>query len=156
MRHNLSRIGLLAVMLLSACQPTTTQLRPLPTVKPELAEALTDPCADQLGALCEKLFLYYVAHQKLPSSLAQLPATTNRAATPLACPVCHEAYVYDLQGLEVTGRQGKLIVYDAVACHREMRNGIFFEASQAGEPIVIRVVRLADKAIVWPQSKGSQ
>ena len=128
-------------ILLSGCQ---TQAGP--ASRPGAARFEIDPCADRLHDICGPLLLYYAAHKELPESLADLDGTGSDA-TP-ACPITRKPYVYNRNGLQVSGRPGRLIIYDAVACQSGTRCGILVETPRPGQPLVTRVIRVPETALL--------
>jgi hypothetical protein len=129
---------------------------------PTAGDAAFDPCAERLHDLCGQLLLYYARHEQLPQGLADLNKGTSQpsgplggefAAEPLVCPASGKAYVYNRTGLEVSGRSGRLIVYDAAACHVGMRSGILMEPPQPGKSPVLKVIRPPESAIQWRETQ---
>lgn len=120
----------------------------MPPPAPEAGVVEDDPCAERLGDICEKLLLYYGAHDGLPQGLADLDRAASRPSVPLVCPRSGQPYVYDPNGLQVAGRPGRLIVYDATPCHSGMRWGIMAEPPRPGKPLIFRVIPVPERAIL--------
>ena len=132
---------MLAAALLAGC---TRPPAPTPA-----GSAAVDLCADRLHDLCGALLEYGVLHQDLPERLQDLPNVGPGTALPLVCPKTGRAYVYNPVGLAVAGREGRLIIYDAVPAHDGKRQGILLEPPQLGKPVIPCVVRLSEAAILW-------
>ena len=113
-----------------------------------------DSCAERLHDVCGQLLMYYHRHRKLPSSLADLKAAQVQPAAPLVCPVSQLPYRYQPKGLEIPGRAGRLLLYDAKPCRTGMRWGIFVRPPKAGALLSTRVIPLPDKAVVEAEAKS--
>lgn len=124
------------------CQVDQGSLRSArrPSVKP-------DPCAEQLHDLCGQLLLYHSRHGRLPASLGELaPGEGDEAARP-ACPVSRLAYMYNPEGVSVPNQPGRLVVYDATACHSGMRWSISVDEAGGGRTLTARVMLLPEDAL---------
>ena len=128
----------LSAMLLGCSNPPVSQ------ATPDQPDVNFDPCAERLHDICEQFLLYWSVHDELPQRLADLGAIGLSPASPLVCPTSHRPYVYDRAGMQVPGRQGRLIMYDAEPCHSAARWGILADPARAGEPLVLRVIRVPE------------
>jgi len=122
--------------LLPACQPAATP----PVYKPSV---LIDPCAERLHDLCGLFLLHYAAHQRLPADLDELKALAPAGAA-LVCPTSGTPYVYRPAGLQIPGRQGRLLLFDAEPAHSGMRWAVVADDGAAGRLAVLRVQLLPD------------
>jgi hypothetical protein len=105
-----------------------------------------DACADRLHDFCGRILLYSALRGELPKDMGDL--LQGEAQPPPTCPSSGKPYVYDRDGLEVSGLAGRLIIYDAEPCHSGARWGVLVEPEQAGKPLVARVVRAMETAII--------
>ena len=137
--------------LLTGCQSRIAASRPSAAMSVKM-----DPCADRLHDLCGMLLLYYAAHKELPERLTDLDKAGAPLAVPLACPRSGKPYAYNREGLQVNGRPGRLIVYDAQACHSLTRWGILAETPRPDSPLVVHVVQLPETAIRWESRRDDQ
>lgn len=109
-----------------------------------------DPCAERLHDICGQLLLYYAVNKDLPRTLGDLRRSHfSETILNLACPVSHEPYIYNREGLPVPDREGKIIVFDTKPCHAGMRWGILLEPAKPGQPLVLRILRAPEAAIQW-------
>lgn len=127
---------------------------PAPAPPTPATGADIDPCAERLHDIAGQLLLYYAAHRELPERLDELVKTGSDSPLPLVCPLSGKPYAYSPEGLEVSGWPGRLIVYDAEPCHAGMRWGILAEPPRPGKPLVVRVVRPPESAILWADQEG--
>ncbi len=139
------RIVLTAISLAVAAAGGCTWPGHSPRAAAPVVVPQNDPCAEMLHDLCGDLLVYYAAHGQLPPTLAAL--TKGPSEIPLACPVSRRAYIYNREGIAVQGWPGRLILYDAAACHDGQRWGIMAEPPQDGKPMFIRVVPVPEKAV---------
>ncbi|MFB3894072.1 MAG: hypothetical protein ACE15C_18850 [Phycisphaerae bacterium] len=116
-----------------------------------------DPCAERLDVICTELMLYYAAHRELPADLADVdkgsPATSTRPTTGPrgpCCPTSGKPYIYNPDGVEVSGWKGRMIVYDSIPCHWNMRWGILVEPFSPGKAPVFRIIHPPERSIHWP------
>lgn len=128
--------------LVAGCRTPQTSVPPVrrPNVK-------IDPCAERLHDVCGQLLLYHSIHKRLPQTLNGLKAMNVGPMPQLICPVSGKPYVYNPIGLRIPGRSGRLVLYDAVACHAGMRWGILVEDSADGKPLTARVVLLPEESV---------
>lgn len=138
----LALCGLLGALLAGCEMPPTA------TTRPAVANAPADPCAERMHDLCGALLLYYMAHHDLPPALEDLAEVDQSIA--LSCPATRRPYEYVREGLNVRGETAKLILFEPIPCHAGLRCGILCQPSQPGKPLVLRVARLQDRTIVWP------
>lgn len=121
---------------------------PAATTRPAAALTQADPCADRMHDLCGAFLLYYMAHHDLPPALADLAEVDKSVA--LTCPATHRPYEYVREGLNVRGETAKLIVFEPAPCRQGLRCGILCQRAQPGKPLILRVGRLQERNIVWP------
>jgi len=101
----------------------------------------TDACAARLHDLSGPLLLYYATNHKLPPSLEALRSTGMDMPEDLTCPVSHQPYVYNPQGLPAPNGMGKLIIYDATPAHSGMRWAVaIIEPQRQIDPLIAKVV----------------
>jgi len=86
----------------------------VPVEKPSGSREALDPCAERLHELAGKLLMYRFAEGRLPASLADLPTA---GADERTCPVSGKAYVYRRDGPAAPGGAGRMVAWDATACH---------------------------------------
>jgi hypothetical protein len=148
LRWRLWWIVLGAAVLAAGCQPDRVSA---PAVRrPSVRK---DPCAERLHDLCGLLLLEHSLNGKLPPSLDKLPEIGGGEAAQLVCPVSRLPYAYAPDGLQIAGRSGLLVVYDATPCHSGMRWGIVADGLAAGKAATMRVVLLPEQSLT-PAAKG--
>ncbi len=116
-----------------------------PAVRRPSVEA--DACAERLHDLSGRLLLHYSLHRRLPETLEALAALDPEQPVPLVCPVSGEPYVYRPKGLQVPGHPGRLVLYDAVACHSAMRWGVFVDDAGDARRLTARVILIPDELV---------
>jgi hypothetical protein len=134
--------GLLALLAAGCEMPP-----PAATTRPA-ASATLDPCADRMHDLCGALLRYYMAHRDLPAALEDLAEVDQSIA--LECPTTRRPYEYVREGLGVRGEAARLIIFEPIPCRDRLRCGILCQPVQPGKPLILRVKRLQDRNIVWP------
>ena len=140
-RHLPTLAGLLVSVLGLGCQMEGDSVASV-----QRPSVCTDPCAERLHDLCGQLLLYHATQGRLPKSLQELSATGDGSASELVCPESGLAYIYEPEGLRLTGQSGLLVVYDATPCHSGMRWGIFLDETGKGDAMA-RVVLLPEDAL---------
>jgi len=137
------RLGVLAAavalaVLADGCQKqaATPEVR-----RPSLEK---DPCAERLHDLSGRLLLYYAAHHRLPETLAALPPLDPAHPTPTVCPASGKPYVYRPKGLAISGRPGRLVLYDPEPSHAGMRWGVFIDKAPGANRLTARVILLPE------------
>ncbi|MDY7010196.1 MAG: hypothetical protein SVV80_05515 [Planctomycetota bacterium] len=128
--------------LLTGCRTPDTSAPP--TQSPS---AKIDPCAERLHDVCGQLLLYHSIHKRLPQKLDEMKTMDIGYMPQLICPVSGKPYVYNPEGLRIPGRTGRLVLYDAIACHSGMRWGILVEDPANGKPLTARVILLPEKSV---------
>jgi hypothetical protein len=129
-------LGLAVVAAVCGCRTAT------PTVRKPSTEI--DPCAERLHEVCGYLLLQYAIHETLPESLADLQGVTSAPLPPLVCPVSGKAYIYNRDGIEVPGRPGRVVLYDAAPTHSGMRWAVAAEVNGTNQPLTARVILLPE------------
>jgi hypothetical protein len=129
--------GLFLAMLAAGCQTA-------PQTHPRRQGGAGDPCAERLHLICGQLLLYCLQRDELPAALADLKGTGPGELPPLLCPTSGKPYVYNREGLSVPGKAGRLVVYDADACHSGMRWGILADVAWGEKGLNARVISLPD------------
>jgi len=130
-------IGLIG--LAAGCRTTA------PAVRRPSVEA--DACAERLHDLSGRLLLHYSLHRRLPETLEALAALDPEQPVPLVCPVSGEPYVYRPEGLQVPGRPGRLVLYDAAPRHSAMRWGVFVDDAGDARRLTARVILIPDELV---------
>ena len=131
-----------AMGLLAGCQPSAVRVQ-----KPSVS---LDPCAERLHDMCEQFLLYYSTQKHLPNSLDEMKAWEPKRLPPLVCPASGKPYVYRAEGVEVSGQKGRVLLFDAEACHSGMRWAIVADAVTDEGPLTLSVRLLPDGA--WAAS----
>lgn len=116
----------------------------VPAEKAPKSQQALDPCAERLHELAGKLLLFRFAQGHLPSSLAELP---KGGATEMVCPVSAKTYVYRRDGPAAPGWEGRMVAWDATACHRGGR-WVVTLAQPAGGAVTAKVVWVSEEAFV--------
>ena len=106
-----------------------------------------DACAERLHDLSGRLLLHYSLHRRLPETLEALATPGPEQPVPLVCPVSGKPYVYRPEGLQVPGRPGRLVLYDAAACHSGMRWGVFVDDAGDARRLIARVILIPDELV---------
>lgn len=133
-------------MLAAGCQPMNWN----PPARPPapVTGVQIDPCEERLhDVVCQQLMMYYAIHKELPPTLEALRNVDP--TQPLDCPTSGKPYVYNREGLEVSGWSGRLIVYDLEPIHDGHRWGIVADFPKPGQPFAVRVARPPEGAIRW-------
>jgi len=110
----------------------------------------TDPCADRLHEISGALLLYCSIRGKLPDKLADLKGADIAPLPPLVCPLSGTPYVYNREGLQVQGRPGRLVVYDAAPSHDGKRWGIL---ADLGAQLSARVIPVPEGPVFSADNK---
>lgn len=145
----LAACGLAMLAPLAGCRPPAPAAAPAPPRRPSVK---VDPCAERLHDICGLLLMYYSLHRSLPPSPADLKALGADEAPPLECPISGKPYRYDPEGMEIEGQDGRLVLYDAQACHSGMRWGIFCKPGAGGTVLSTRVILVPDRGVVRAES----
>ena len=131
-------IGLAA--LATGCQTPKPELIRRPSVS-------KDACAERLHDVCGQLLLYHSIYKRLPQALEELKTPGSATLPLLVCPVSGKPYFYSRDGLQIPGRSGRLVLYDATASHSGMRWGILVDDPGSGRPLTARVILLAEEPV---------
>ena len=134
--------GIALSMFLAGCRMSETSdpLVRRPSVK-------MDPCAERLHDVCGQLLLYHSAYKRLPRTMEELKTMDSGQTPELTCPISGEPYIYNLEGLLISGHSGHLVLYDAKACNSGMRWGILVDIPTGNKPLTARVVLLPDDSV---------
>ena len=133
-------------MLAAGCKPVDWNPPAPAPVTPTGVQI--DPCEERLhDVVCQQLMMYYAIHKELPPTLEALRSVDP--AQRLDCPTSGKPYVYNAEGLEVSGWSGRLIVYDSETIHDGHRWGIVADFPKPGKPFAVRVARPPEGAIRW-------
>jgi hypothetical protein len=143
MNRRLDLLGLACGMAL-AVVAAGCQTRAPSTRKPG---DVVDPCADRLHGICGRLLLYHSLNGKLPADVADLKTVDSAPMPPLSCPASGRPYVYNREGLPVSGRSGRLVLYDAAPTHSGMRWGILADAAVEKPPLTAGVILLSERPV---------
>jgi hypothetical protein len=151
-RWNACRAGILVcAAVLAGCQPWDWNP---PAPAPPATGVQINPCEERLhDVVCEQLMMYYAVHKELPPTLEALQQVDP--SRPLECPVSGKPYVYNREGLEVSGWAGRLILYDSEPIHDGHRWGIVADVPRPGKPFAVRAARPPEGAIRW-QPRSSE
>ena len=120
----------------SSSKPTTN----LETT-PASSAANTDPCAMRMHDICGPLLLYYATNRALPARLEQLSEMPGfDHLKDFTCPASGKPYVYNPAGIPAPDRAMRLIIYDAVPAHGNVRWAVSIPAKPGEGPLVAKVV----------------
>ena len=106
-----------------------------------------DACSERLHDLSGRLLLHYSLHRRLPPTLEAMEAFDPENPVPFVCPVSEKPYVYRPEGLQVPGRPGRLVLYDAAPCHSGMRWGVFVDGAGDARRLIARVILIPDEVV---------
>ncbi len=106
--------------------------------------AITDSCDARLQDLAGALLAYYLDHNELPPNLKVLKLPSGDSASALTCPVSHQPYIYDPQGLPAPDGKSRLVIYDAVPAHGSFRWAVAIAERQGGQPLVANVIAVPE------------
>src|SRR5213080_3604285 len=110
------RSFLCLLLLVAGCSAPATR-KPAPALYSN-----TDPCAIRLHEFCAPLLLYFATNHQLPPDVATLKSIPGFAdAGPFECPLSHQPYLYDPNGLPAPDPNARVIIYDATPVHNGMR-----------------------------------
>jgi hypothetical protein len=129
-------------VLLTGCQFET--VTPQPKTTPDAA---LDPCASRLHDIAGTLLLYYATNESLPPDLSAVKQAGGEACPPLECPLSGKPYLYSPTGLEIPGLPGRVVLYDATACHEGKKWGLVANQIGPGKPLQAQVLLLPANAI---------
>jgi len=129
-------------VLPAGCTFVPVKPQPRTTMDPAL-----DPCASRLHDIAGSLLLYYAAHESLPADLSAVKQAGGEACPPLDCPVSGKPYLYSPMGLEIPGLPGRVVLYDAAACHEGNKWGLVVNQMGPGKPLQVQVLLLPAGAI---------
>jgi hypothetical protein len=129
-------------VLPAGCTFVPVKPQPRTTMDPAL-----DPCASRLHDIAGSLLLYYAAHESLPADLSAVKQAGGEACPPLDCPVSGKPYLYSPMGLEIPGLPGRVVLYDAAACHEGNKWGLVVNQMGPGKPLQAQVLLLPAGAI---------
>jgi len=141
--------GAILAALAAGCRTAA----PSPVVRRPSVEE--DLCAERLHDLSGAILFYYAAHHRLPESPAVLASLGPEDPVPLVCPLSDQPYLYHPTGLRVQGQPGRMVLYDAVACHTGMRWGVFVDGGGTGRRLIARVVLVADAAVIAAEQRAA-
>jgi hypothetical protein len=116
-----------------------------------------DPCATRLQDISGDLLLYYSVNHHLPQSLDELANLPDVGEIPpLVCPVSHQPYIYNRVGIPLPEQHSRIVLYDPTPAHSGFRWGITLSPSEAGKPLIMKVVALHESVFQSqaPQSQG--
>ncbi len=109
----------------------------------------TDPCAMRLHDICGALLLYYFQNAELPERLDDLTALPGiDGPLEFTCPGSKLPYIYEPGGIAIPERKSFVILYDPAPSHSGMRWAILIEQPVPGEPLVTKVIPLAERFFV--------
>ena len=149
-----NRIALAACLTALAVLPAGCTFVPVkPQPRTTLDPAL-DPCASRLHDIAGSLLLYYAAHESLPADLSAVKQAGGEACPPLDCPISGKPYLYRPMGLEIPGLPGRVVLYDAAACHEGNKWGLVASQMGPGKPLQVQVLPLPAGAIPAPPALG--
>jgi hypothetical protein len=104
----------------------------------------------RLHDVCGPLLLYYATNRALPAKLEQLSEVPGFAdVKDFTCPASGKPYVYNPAGIPTPDRAMRLIIYDAVPAHGNVRWAVSIPATPGEGPLVAKVVAV-------PASRFSQ
>lgn len=148
MNHNARILTIVMSLAAAAAGGCTWPGQSADLTAPDAAAPQNDACSEMLHDLCGELLAYYADHGQLPPTLADLNKRSSGASgLALVCPVTRVPYIYTREGLAVRGWPGRLILYEAAACHDGRRWGILAEMPQQDKPVFFRVVRPPEEAL---------
>ena len=139
--------GLLVLALLtSACSESKKPPSNIKLVRKDIAPITnTDPCATRLQDISGDLLLYYAMNHHLPQQLSELAQLPDIGPLPeFVCPVSHQPYIYQRQGIPLPEQQSRIVLYDATPAHSGLRWAITMNDPQAGQSIIMKVIALRD------------
>jgi hypothetical protein len=88
--------------------------------------------------------MYYTLNQKLPDKLADLaPLADVDRPLEFTCPVSGKPYLYDMNGVLIPGKPGRIFVCDPEPSHSSLRWAIMVPDSEGG-PLVPRVIAITE------------
>lgn len=109
--------------------------------------ASKDRCAGRLHDLEGAMLMYFAIHKQLPQKLDDLRSAADIGQQlEFACPESGAAYVYDPRGLELPGREERLLIYDSSPAHAGGRWGIIAGRPRGRDPAAMWVVRIPEAA----------
>jgi hypothetical protein len=136
-RRGLAVLAAVVVAVAAGCQPEAVAPRPA-------TSTTIDPCADRMHDLVGRMLLYLQLYQQWPPALKDLQTVDPAPMPPLVCPASGKPYVYNPGGIEIPGRQGRVILYDESPTHAGMRWCVLAESAGPGAPLTARVIRVPD------------
>ena len=99
----------------------TANTNPRPAIPNNAIEAM-DPCGDRMQDLCGALLSYYLVKHQGPSKLEDLQQFADIGDNlKFTCPVSGKPYVYVAEGLEATGQDIRIYIYDPTPIHHGNR-----------------------------------
>ncbi|HWE04605.1 MAG TPA: hypothetical protein VG326_19525 [Tepidisphaeraceae bacterium] len=142
---------LISLCALSGCQTTTVTTGPKPLVKTagqqpaftgDVLDSL-DPCGNRMQDLCGPLTAYYSMYHHGPARAEDLqPFAIPGQEIQSACPVSRKPYVFAPDGLEATGQNIRIYIYDPEPTHHGAR---WCAIKQGGTALNQPVIMFADK-----------
>jgi hypothetical protein len=142
LRNNpVSLVVMLLALGIAGCaaeQPKT------PSHAPEGSLGLFEGCDVRLQDIAGALLTYYSDHNEMPANLKALKLPANDPASDLSCPVSHQPYIFDPQGLPAPDGKSRLVIYDAVPAHGRFRWAVAIPDRKSGEPLIATVVAVPE------------
>lgn len=113
---------------------------------------MLDRCADRLQEICGEMLEYYAIHRQLPATIEELQALAAQDGEPaylFVCPVSHQRYIYNPEGIALPGMSppARVVLYDAEPVHEGHRWGVAVSIPVGNHPLIAKVVRLPDGLI---------
>jgi hypothetical protein len=104
-----------------------------------------DPCAARLQNIGGTLLLYYATNQQMPRALEELkPLADFDQPVELTCPVSKKPYTYSPNGLAASGKEKRIVVYDAEPSHQGSRWCLFMIPPRPGKALAIEVLEVPE------------
>jgi hypothetical protein len=145
--RGISWIAVLFVAIASGCKSTTTSTpTPQPQASNRQPQALSplDPCPERLQDLAGALLNFMAQYNRLPPTLEDLPPIKPGAPLALTCPLTNQKYIYNPDGIKVSGNRWA-VIYDPAPSHSNYRWAIVFAApKQPGHAPVPTVIAISE------------
>jgi hypothetical protein len=103
----------------------------------------TDPCDAHLQNIEAAILLYDSVNRQLPDKLEDLVALSS-GDLDLTCPVSHQQYLYNKDGLVTPGMSKRIIVSDPTPAHGGKRWCILMAPSTPGAALVLETREISE------------